>query len=422
VCLRPNLSIEKEFKIQMQSEVRIQELTIEKNQLIATASALLDQGDMNQYRAVLKEVDALTSTIDSLNQIQRMLGRNTKPESVPAAITAPTVTATLTSEQRAANRNRAYRHLLRNGYKPGAFEQRDITVSNTDGALVSQDFDKAYIAAQKWAGPIATLVKYRKVAGSGAPTKFTITDDTASTMTYLSETSNAAGAEAEPSMSSTVPGTDTLVTLVKYSFQELDDANDIEGFIRDLAFVRASRAAEYALTLGKDNGTETQLPNSPTGGLLGSVGAGVTQSAGQLAAGPTYAQLANLAGSVDHAYYAAPNSGFMASPSVFNLLVSQTDTTGRPLYAFNEDGLLVIAGKPLYVNNAMPAYNAASSPVVLFGDYSRRYAYLDGGGLQIKILAERFADTLEGAAVIYQRLGAANLVPNSVKSLVSAAS
>lgn len=406
------------------SQAKTFELTQKRNALIADASQVLDTaGDTPQYRALRKEIEDLTSTIDMLNQIAGMQSKGTttapNADNRSVATNVPTPVTILSPEQR---RNRSYRHLLRNGYKPGAVEQRDLTISATDSALVSQDFDKAYSAAQKWAGPIATLVKYRKVAGNGAPTKFTISDDTSSTMTYLPEAGNAAGAEAEPSMSSTVPGTDTLVTLVKYSFQELDDANDLEGFIRDLAFVRAARAAEYALTLGKDNGSQTQLPNSPAGGLLGSVAAGVTQATGQLAAGPSFAQLSELAGSVDHAYYAAPNAGFMASPSVFNLLITQVDGTGRPFYSFNENGLLMIAGKPLYVNAAMPAYNAASSPVVLFGDFSKSYAYLDGGGLQIRVLAERFADTLEGAAIIYQRLGAANLVEGAVKALVTAAS
>ncbi len=85
-------------------------------------------------------------------------------------------------------------------------------------------------------------------------------------------------------------------------------------------------------------------------------------------------------------------------------------------------GLLLVAGKPLYINNAMANFNTASSPIVLFGDFSRSLAYLDGGGMRIKILNERYADTLESAAVIYQRIGSAALLPSAVKSLVTSAS
>jgi HK97 family phage major capsid protein len=403
-------------------------LTEKRNGLLARATELATQGlstpaRKEEYKRLLNESDQLSSDIALHNQINRSLDNNRSHQEKPAPVSTE-VQAQITPEQRRANRDRAYRHFLRNGYQPSAVEQRDITFAGTDdGALISQDFDKAYVAAQRWAGPIATLVKNRKIADAGRPTKFTVSDDTASTMTYLSESGSTSGLEADPALNSTIPGTDTLVSTVLYSFQELEDANDLEQFLRDLAFVRASRAIEYALTLGKDNGTNTALPNSPSGGLLGNVDAGVTQSSGDLSAGPTLAQLAALAGSVDHAYYAAPGSGFMASPSVFNLLITQTDTTGRSLYTFNpETGLLMIAGKPLYVNNAMPAYNAASSPVVLFGDYSKSYAFLNGGGLRVRILSERYADQLLGAAVIYQRLGAATLVPGAVKALVSAAS
>jgi HK97 family phage major capsid protein len=71
----------------------------------------------------------------------------------------------------------------------------------------------------------------------------------------------------------------------------------------------------------------------------------------------------------------------------------------------------------------MPAFNTASSPAVLFGDFSRAYAYLNGGGIRIRVLRERYvADSMEAAALIYHRLGAAKLISGSVKSLVTAAS
>jgi HK97 family phage major capsid protein len=186
-----------------------------------------------------------------------------------------------------------------------------------------------------------------------------------------------------------------------------------------------ARAVEYALLTEKDNGTSTVLPNSPAGGLLGSVTAGVTAAGGTLAAGPTYSLLSQLKSSVDHAYAVGPKSGFMGSQSVYNFLFQQVDSTGRPLYKHDpETGLLIVAGSPFYVasNAAMPAYNAASSPVVLFDDYSRAYAYQNGGGMRIKILAERYVEQFEAAAVIYHRMGAAKLVSGAVKSLVTAAS
>ena len=130
-----------------------------------------------------------------------------------------------------------------------------------------------------------------------------------------------------------------MLTTVKYSLQLLEDANGFENWIKDIAGLRVAGAVEYTLTLGKDNGTNTALPNSPTGGLLTNVTTGATTSS--LAAGIIYANLVALAGSVDHAY--SVNVAYMSSGSVHNYLLTQVDSTGRPSY----------------VNAAMPAYNAA---------------------------------------------------------------
>jgi len=99
-------------------------------------------------------------------------------------------------------------------------------------------------------------------------------------------------------------------------------------------------------------------------------GAGITQTAGTLAAGPTYAQLSALAGAVDRSYY--QTGSFMASPTVETFLRFQVSTTGKPLYKVDPDtGLLTIAGRVLYPNAAMPAAGTPSAPLVLFGDYSK---------------------------------------------------
>jgi HK97 family phage major capsid protein len=375
------------------------------------------------------EIANLDADITSLLKIQAIserAGINASAPLSPEAI-ATSVRSTIHSmsienapktEQRKKEVNAAFRSFFRNGLTA---ENRDIvTAAGTSGgeALIPTGFDGAFNEALKFYGPIATLIKQLNES-SGAPVKQVISDDTAATMTYIAEDGSTSGIEDDPTISSTTPDTDSLVTVVKYSFQELNDAFDFETFISRIAGLRVARAVEHALTLGKDNGTNTALPNSPTGGLLGNVTQGAVTSS--LSEGIPYASLASLAASVDHAYYV--NGAFMASPSVFSYLVSQVDSTGRPLYRFNSaTGLLQIAGKPLYVNAAMPAYNAASSPVVLFGDYSRAYTYVNGGGVRIKVLRERFADVLEGAAVIYQRLGAQTLVSGAVKSLVTAAS
>lgn len=409
--------------------INIGELTQKKNRAIVEAQLALDEHGPSSaaYRERISEADTFQNLIDATTRAG--LDKEPAAEAAPIVAAPAVITRSEKHEQDATEQrsrtNAAFRSLLLNGYNATRPEQRDITIATDGAAIIPQEFSKVITQAQKYYGPIANLVKVIN-SDTGRPYKQTISDDTASTMTYIAETGASSGIEADPTLSSTIPSTDSLVTLVKWSKMELEDAEDLKAFISNIAGLRVARAVEHALTLGKDNGSNTTLPNSPTGGLLGNVSASVTQTTGELSAGPTYAQLSALAGSVDHAYYAAPGAGFMASPSVFNFLVSQVDTTGRPLYKFDPNtGLLVVAGKPLYVNNAMPNYNTASSPVVLFGDFSRAYSYLNGsgvGGMRIRVLKERFADVFEGAAIIYTRLGAATLVSGAVKALVTAAS
>jgi HK97 family phage major capsid protein len=214
------------------------------------------------------------------------------------------------------------------------------------------------------------------------------------------------------------------VSSVIFSVQELSDSFDLESFLNRIAGLAVARAREVAVTVGTTNdGTNTVLPNSPAGGMLAGVSAGVTQSAGTLAAGITYAQLSALAGSVDRSYYA--NGAFMASPSVETALRSQVDSTGRPLYQVGDDGLLIIAGRKLYPNSAMAASGTASAKLVLFGDFSRAYSLLSVDGVKIKILSNNSSPNLAlltREMLIYTRLGATTGVSNAVKALVSAAS
>jgi HK97 family phage major capsid protein len=400
---------------------KITELTTQRNKILMDAHAILQRGfsvkgARTEYDKLVAESDDIQETLDMLNRLERSMP---SLPVVSAPVTAPAVIKSERQEttERKSALNAAYRSFFRHGYQPNRPEQRDVLTTSDGAAIIPQEFEPAFVSAQKWYGPIATLVKQIK-QDSGRARKVSIFDDTTATMTYLPESNTSSGVEADPTLSSVIPGTDTLITTIKYSLQELEDAESLDAFIRDAAGLRVSRAVEYALTLGKDNGSNTALPSSPVGGFLANVSTGVTQSA--LSAGITYAELSALAASVDHAYYV--NGAFMASPSVFNLLVSQVSSTGKPLYKFDPaTGLLVVAGKLLYVNNAMPAYNTASSPVVLFGDYSRAYAYLNGGGMKIRVLTERYAETLEILAVIYQRIGASAILPGAVKALVTAA-
>jgi HK97 family phage major capsid protein len=331
---------------------------------------------------------------------------------------------TFTKEQR-ANAWRSYLKDGHSGLRSNIAEHRDLQTSTDAGgaALVPAEFESEIATAVKYIGPVASLVSVsHQTTGHGR--KIPTSDDTGAGayMTYLPETGATLTLEADPTLFSTLqPGSDTLIASVLYSKQEAADADDIGKFLADLAAVRVARGLEFAVTKATDNSpAHNVLPNSPTGGLLGNVTAGVT---GVALTGPTYANLTALKASVDHANRVGPNHGFMVNQTTHDFLVAQVDTTGRPLYKFDPNtGLLMVAGSPVFINTALASYTAASSPVVLYGRYDKAYRLIDAGGLRVRVLTERFADQLLNQALFYQRVQGARLFNTAVKSLTTAAS
>lgn len=408
---------------------RVSEITQRKNSLIADATQLVQAGlktaeQRSQYDKLLKQIDSEQELLDMYLRTEKFAESQPKPVATPVTA-APAIITQRDSKEHRSRVNAAARQFFRDGETSLNAEQRALlTTSDTvGGALVAQAADDAFIEASKFFGPIFDLV-HRKDNDNGAPTKFVVTDGTNQTFSLLQEgTTSALSVAQQPTVFSDITGTDTLVSSVVYSVQELGDAFDLNSFLNRIAGLAVSRAREMAITLGTTNdGSHAALLNCPDGGLLGSVTSGATTAS--LAAGIGYDDLVALAGSSgDHSYYLA--GSYMASPSVHNYLLSQRDSTSRPFYLVDpETGLLMINGKPLYVNAAMPAYNAASSPVVLFGDYSKAWNVLNAG-LRMKVISNDENPALgflTRQLIIWTRIGQSAGLSNAVKALVTAAS
>ncbi|HEX4320180.1 MAG TPA: phage major capsid protein [Acidobacteriaceae bacterium] len=399
---------------------------LQKSKLIGQAQAILSRGlkpnEKAEYANLVEEIDSIQRNLDTLATLQAKMD---KLGITPKAEPAPEVRASRSSAEGSENRARisaAYRHFLVNGYKPGAPEQRDLTTaSDVDGdAVVPTTFAKNEIAqAIKFVGPIAGLVSV-SYQETGAGQKVPVSDDTASVMTLLAESGATSSLEHDPTLFSTLhPGSDTLVSTVLYSKQEAEDVEDTGSYLAALAGVRIARGLETAITLGTDNSTSKNvLPNSPTGGLIGTLSAGVT---GVAISGPTYANLTALKASVDNAYRIGPNHGFLVNQATHDYLVAQVDSTGRPLYKHNPNtGLLMVAGSPVYINSAMQSFTQHSAPVAMYGDYSKAYKIVLAGSLvRIRILTERFADEMLNAAIFYTRLQGIPLITAAVKTMTT---
>jgi HK97 family phage major capsid protein len=398
------------------------ELTqIKANLLRSAEQTLTTKGAKSpEYLEQKRKLDETQETIDLLSTAERGLKGSSAP-----IVAAPAIIAE-TSEARRAKVISAARSFFRhgvNGLKPE--ERAILTTSDTvGGALNAQYFNDVFNESARYFGPVWGMVN-RKDQMTGNPAKFPVTSDVERTFSLLIEgTTSALSVNQTPSVFSDVINTDTILSSVQYSRQEAEDAEDLEAWLNRMAGVAVSHAWETAVTLSISNdGTATALPSSPTGGLLASVSAGLVQASGTLAAGITTANLQALAGSVDRAYYV--NGSFMASPSVETFLRSQVDTTGKQLYKIDPaTGYLIIAGRPLVPNTAMPNAGTASSPLVLFGDYSKAWNVLNAG-LRLKVIANENSPTLAyntRELIMWSRLGQSAGVVGSVKSLVSAAS
>lgn len=407
---------------------KLDNLKSKRQRLLSEAGKILtESGITAEYRAKVAEADATQEDITLIETFPaEVRAKLDAPVVAPATVAAPPVQApailTETSATERKRVNAAYRHFFRHGARPHAPEQRDILATSdaAGGGLIARAFSTVYSEAAKYAGPIFNLAN-RKDATNAEPTKFIVSDDTARSFSLMTEgTTSAVSVASQPTLFSDVDGVDTLASSVVYSIQELDDAFDLESFLKRNGATAVARAWETALTLGTTNdGTNTALPNNP--GLLTSITAGFTQNA--LADGIGYVPLTLTATSIDHAYYAAPDSGFMASPSVFQWLIAQVDGEGRPFYKFDDEGRLLIANKPLFVNAAMPAYNAASKPVVLFGQYSKALNVLNAGGLKIKVVTESQANNIfTKEMILYTRIGSSIGLSSACKTFVTAAS
>jgi HK97 family phage major capsid protein len=406
--------------------ISITNLNQKKAELISTATALVERGlnsqeDKQAHKKLIVEIDSTQEHIDLLSRLERSTPAPA-PAPVAAPVAAPAVITQRDSKEYRAKVNTAARVYFR-GNHLNAEQRALLTTSDAGGgALISQSFDDAFTEASKWFGPIYNLV-HRKDAPNSEPTKFVVTDGTNQTFRLLTQgTTSASSGAQQPTIFSTIANTDTLISSVIYSVQELDDAFDLNSFLTRIAGTAVSRARETAITLGTTNdGSNTALPSCPVGGLLGSIVTGATT--GSLAAGIGYDDLVSLSGSVDHSYYTS--GAYMASPSVHTYLLSQRDSTSRPFYLVDPvTGLLMINGKPLYVNAAMPVYNAASSPVVLFGDYSKAWNVLNGG-LRLTAIGNDGSSALTlltRELIIWTSLGQTAGLSSAVKALVTAAS
>ncbi len=391
------------------------QLNAQKSDILHRAQVALDSKGAKspEYKSLVAEAETVQDDIDMLNQIERSMPN-------APAIAAPTI-ITETSATERARINTAYRSVLRHGHKSARVEQRDLIQSGNGSALVPQGWDGDWIEALKQNSGIDQLVHSHNSGDRFQPVKTVQVDTTSTNLAYVAEASSTTtNASQTPAVLSQIQNADNLVLRVTLSWDELDDAFDALGWLKRSIAPIVSRGLSWALLSGTDPATSTALPNSPTGGLTAFAATGITQAA--LADGITLSNLINLRSGLSYAYQFTPNSGFVGSESVANYLASQLNSIGEPLYKRRPDGLLDIAGSPLYVAQAgsMPVYNAVSSKAVVFAAFDRAYSFAQTHP-RFQVL-EINPNQLTSDVVISLQFGSVGLFTSAASSFKTAAS
>lgn len=171
--------------------------------------------------------------------------------------------------------------------------------------------------------------------------------------------------------------------IIKMSDELMNDnrVGLVQATLQDLIPRRLGTAINTYLT----NGTGTSQPY----GMTTTVTNSALTTAGATAI--TQAELLRVAYSVDRAYRDAPGAGWMVSDSIMGYLrtleIGNTNTI--PIFTPNGDVVgqepVRLFGKPIYINNDLPAANGTTRvPVtgtksVYFGDFSKYKVRLIGG-------------------------------------------
>lgn len=321
------------------------------------------------YEQLLAEIDSAKAQIDRINELAQALSQEEATEAADAAA------------HNARNKHPAIaksRQLFAKWLKGGdkaltAQDWADIraTMSTTTGSeggyTVQTDIAKTVADALKEYGGIrnvATVIQTEM----GNPMSFPTSNGTSEVGELIPE--NTSANDLDP-----VFGTVAL-NVFKFSSKVIavpiellqDSSVDIEAFVLKRITDRLGRITNQLFTTGTGSSQPRGLVTASTVGKTGVTGQ--TTSI-------TYDDLIDLVHSVDPAYRASGQCGFMLHDSTMREIRKLKDDTGRPVFLPGYDGLAeampdTILGYPVTINQDMPVM-AANAKSVLFGDMSRYY-------------------------------------------------
>lgn len=265
-----------------------------------------------------------------------------------------------------------YNRFLRDGDKAiTAEEWREIraTMSTTTGSegglTVQAEVANRVIDALKAFGGMRAVSEVIRTA-MGSDMSWPGSDGTAEVGEIIAQ--NATATAADPSFTSVSVVTYKFSSkIVAVPFELLQDSQiDVAAFVEKRLVQRIGRITNQMFTTG----TGTSQPR----GVVTGAGLGKTGTTGQTTS-VIFDDLMDLVHSVDPAYRAAPNVGFMMADSSLKVVRKLKDSQGRPIFLPGYDGLGGaigdrLFGYPVTINQDV-AVMAANAKSILFGDFGQ---------------------------------------------------
>lgn len=313
------------------------------------------------YDADMEQIDALKADID---RHQAVLDAFREEADEAAIDDAAARKLGKTSPARAL-----FNKLLRNGLDGMNAEERkaiQATLSTTTpsqgGYTVPTEVASEIIDTLKAYGGVRAVATVLKTEG-GNDYQFPTSDGSAEVGELIAQ--NATATAADPTFGAVVLSVykfSSKVVAVPYELLQ-DAAVDVEAFIRKRLATRVFRITNQFFTTG----TGTAQPM----GLVTAAGVGKTGLTGQTTS-VIADDLIDLVHSVDPAYRALGNCGFMMNDQSLKVIRKLKDSAGRPIFIPGYDGLAgkmadTILGYPVTVNPDM-AVMAANAKSIAFGD------------------------------------------------------
>lgn len=266
------------------------------------------------------------------------------------------------------------------GGTPGSF------TNNTGAAIVPIDFyDQLLSYLIEVSGVMQTGPTVLNTAG-GEPIQVPIVQQhtgltTAGAQVTVSAAQSATLATADPGFGQKTLTANKFGILIQVARELIDDSGvNLLGYLAMSAGRAIGNALGNALIAG-GSGITGNILSAPVAVTGTSSTAAAASATGQVAGGPSYANLIDVEYSVIAPYRQSRSCYWLAADKTMAALRKLTDQIGRPIWEpstiLGSPDLLL--GKPLVADPFMTAINTSSNPSIAFGDFSQYFVRMVGG-------------------------------------------